>query len=149
MKILNRIIASIFTAASLTSCGLAILDGDAPAEDKGEHSIVISGTVSDSQTNGPIVGIKITMNAYGSGSARTPLETTSTYTGINGIYEIKADGFTEAIRCVITAESPEDSFIPYEKASQEINVNWSGPSYASKENTFFANDCNFKLKRIR
>ena len=149
MRLSIKIITSIITAALLSSCGLAVLDDRNSTSGKDTHSILISGTVSELKSGTPLSGIKVTLEAYGQTARTKPNLTTSVYSNSNGIYEILAEGFTEPIRCTITAASTDLESLPYESASQEINVNWTGTSYDNKKGTFFANDCNFQLTRIK
>lgn len=149
MKTYIRIITILTTAAILTSCGLALLDNNETA-DASDGNLIISGTIAENHTNTALKGIKVTLEAFPL-EARTniPSTTTSVYSDSRGCYMIEAQGLSGALRCEITAESVDLENMPYESSMQEINVNWNGTAFDKEKNTFVANNCDFKLARIR
>lgn len=143
-----KIVIYTVTAALLSSCGLAVLD-NAKDPEQSDLTIVVAGSVSDIKTNTPLNGIRITLKTYPLDSRSKAAATIAVYSDSNGIYTIESTGYSEAVRCVITADSPDMEALPYESASQEININWTGTSFDSKTGTFFANDCDFKLNKVK
>lgn len=134
----------LLTATLMWSCDMA-LDSNSP--EKG-CTVIVSGSVSDINSSVPLKGIRIAFSAYSqAGSQSTPILTQTVYSDSNGIYAIETDGITNAVRCRITAESPDPVELPYLSATQEVNINWSGSGYDAKQNAFFINNCDFKLSK--
>lgn len=144
---IKKIIISLSAAAALASCSLALLNNKDEAVD-GNHTVIISGAVSDITSNSPLQGIKITLQAFPENVIYPlPILTLSEYTDNNGMFTIGAGGFSEIISCKITASSTDMENMPYSTAVQEHHISWSGPSYDEEKLTFFVNDCNFQLSK--
>jgi hypothetical protein len=141
-------------SASLLSCSLILLDRDTSKQNdetsapKDNLKVIVNGVVSDIASNSIITGIKITFSAYTDDTtADPPLVTKTVYTDSNGIYTVEADGFSDSITCIITAESTSQNQTQYETVTNKVVVTWSGSSFNPEENTFFANECNFQMKQ--
>ena len=146
---LANILTAILSAIALTACGQIFLDDENKALE-GEYRLVMSGIVSEAGSNKSISGIKITFSAYMENSISVlPLMTKTVYTDGKGIYNREVEGFSEAIRCTITAEATKQNDSAYEKQSQDIVVTWSGDSFDEESSTFFVNNCNFQLNKSR
>lgn len=144
-----NILIVILSAIALTACAQMFLD-DNGSTLEGEYKLVMSGIVSEAGSSKPISGIKITFSAFKENSISVlPLMTKTVYTDGKGIYNLEAGGFSEAIRCTITAESTKQNDIAYENMSQDIVVTWSGDSFDEKNSTFFVNNCNFQMIKAR
>lgn len=143
-----RIFIALLTTAVSLSCSMAVVDNDSSSLEK-DCMLIVTGSVSDVETSAPLKGIKISFSAYPqNGSSSKPLFTQTVYSDSNGIYAIEAEGFEEPVTCRITAESPDLKELPYQTAIQEVNITWSGNGYDAHNNTFFVNDCDFKLSKI-
>lgn len=98
--------------------------------------------VADIETGAVLQDIKITFEAY-SPKGRL-LDTKTSYSSSDGIYSIKADGFTSMLKCRLTASDEKST---YSKSEIEVNVPWNGTSFNSKNGEFIINDCNFYLHK--
>lgn len=134
----------MLTATMMWSCAMG-LDSNGP--ERG-CTVIVSGSVADIGSNEPLKGIRISFSAYSQeGSQSAPILTQTVYSDSKGIYGIETDGITDAVRCRISAESPDPDELPYQSATQEVNINWSGSGYDAKQNAFFINNCDFKLSK--
>lgn len=145
---LANILTIILSATALLACDQVFLGDDNTTLD-GEYSVMMSGLVSEiGGGNNPIAGIRITFSAFEENSISVmPVVTKTVYTDGNGVYSVEAGGFSEAIRCTITASSTAQNSVQYEEQSQEILVTWNGDSFDPETSTFFVNNCNFLLKK--
>lgn len=144
---LSRILILVLSAASQISCSLALLNSDEAALD-GNCTVIISGAVSDLESNSPVTGIRITFAAYPENMLYPlPLITKTAYSDSNGLYSVEAFGFSDVITCKVTAESVDHKALPYEKSVNEILIQWSGEGFDEETMTFFVNNCNFQLKK--
>ena len=143
----KKIIILLSAAAMALSCSLALVNnGDEVVA--GEHTVVISGIVSDLDSKKPLQGMKITMQAFPENVLYPlPIVTLTEYTDNNGTFSLEADGLSEVITCKVTVSSPDMAAMPYEPASQEHHISWSGPSFDENNRIFFVNDCNFQLPK--
>lgn len=147
--IFKRIHILLTAAAVFLSCSMVLMDNDTDSSPREDCRIIVSGSISDMDTNVPLAGIKVAFCAYplnGAGGG-TPSVTQTVYSDSNGIYAVEIDGISESLSCTIIAESPDLETLPYQSASQEVNINWSGNGYDEGTGTFFVNDCDFKLSR--
>lgn len=134
----------LLAAASVISCDKALLSDDVYEMD-GDYRIVVTGSVSDLTDNAPLENIKVSLDAYPpSVLYPLPIITMTVYTTNKGLFSFDATGFTSSIICSIKAESTDGL---YASSTQEINVSWTGPTFDQENNTFFVNDCNFKLTK--
>lgn len=144
-----KILIVTLSAIALTACAQMFLDDEDKALE-GEYKLVMSGIVSEAGSSKPISGIKITFSAFKENSVSVlPLMTKTVYTDGKGIYNLEAEGFSEAIKCIITAEATRQNDADYEKLSQDIVVTWSGDSFDEENSTFFVNNCNFQMIKAR
>lgn len=145
--ILNTMILLLVSTAVL-SCSKAANDiediqcSTRPGE---PYSLVISGSASDKDSSLPLEEIKITLTAVEKPAKgrETSLEKTS-YTGSNGLFTLKADGFRNPVSIVLTAEDPNGR---YKTATHEIPLITWDSSYNMDGNSFFINECNFYLEK--
>ena len=142
-NIFNIIIMLLTMSAAFSCQALSVYDEvSKPAEESG---ILISGTVSDIDTDTPLEGIKLSFTAFAKeANTGTPILEMNVYSDNLGIYSVEASGFEGEITCLITATDPDDV---YEGACNEVEIRWSGISFDSSNSTFIVNDCDFKLKR--
>lgn len=105
-------------------------------------TIMITGTVSNTDSNSPIEGVKIVFNAFSEEDGGATVNTHNVYTDSNGIFNITAEDINTTVICLITAEHDE-----YVSEKKEIIVNWKGISYDAQNRTFFVNDCDFHLAK--
>lgn len=104
--------------------------------------IIISGTVSNKDTNEAIEGVRITLNVFGdSRMDGTPVRESAVYSDSEGEYSIVIDGIKTKVNCMIVTDHEQ-----YKEQSTTIMVNWTGTSYDEKNHTFFVNDCDFHLE---
>lgn len=144
-----NILIVILSAIAFTACDQIFLDNDDKVLE-GEYRLVMSGLVSEADSSKPISGIRITFSAFKeNGISVLPLMTKTVYTDGNGIYNLEAEGFSEAIKCTITAEATRQNDAVYEKMSHDIVVTWSGDSFDKERSTFFVNNCNFQMIKAR
>lgn len=140
-KAIRNIFIILIAAAAVISCDKALV-ADNGYELGGDYRIVVTGSVS-AMDNTPLEEIKVTLNAYPPDVLYPlPLVTKTVYTDNKGLYSVDAFGFSGSIICNVKAESQDGS---YNSETQELKITWSGPSFDEKNNTFFVNDCNFKL----
>ena len=113
----------------------------------GPHSLIVSGIVSDKDTELPLEGIKIRFGAYPKGhtDAEVIIEK-NVYSDNKGKFKIEADGFGGAITCILTASDTDGI---YQAAEQEINITWEGVSYDMSSETFVVNAEEFKLGKAK
>lgn len=136
----------LLTATLAWSCSMAF---DINGPERG-CTVIVSGSVSDIDNNKPLKGIRISFNAYSQeGNQSAPILTQTVYSDSNGIYAIETDGITDAVRCRISAESPDPDELPYQSATQEVNITLTGNGYDAQQNTFFINNCDFKLSKTK
>ena len=110
-----------------------------------DYRLVITGTVSDFNTNAPLEGIKVSFSARIQGDTKgKPLYEVNVYTDNRGAYTIDMDTYRTSVTCTITASDTEDIYI---SSANEVEVTWSGVSFDSFSSTFVVNDCDFKLER--
>lgn len=113
--------------------------------EESSYSLIISGSASDIESSLPIEEIKITLTAteISEKGKATEIEKTS-YTGSDGLFTLKAEGFTNPVSIILTAEDPNGK---YDAATHEIPlISWDS-SYNMSGNSFYINDCDFHLKR--
>lgn len=110
-----------------------------------DQTVIISGTVSDISTNSPLEGVKIVFHAFDSDDLQlAPVAAQNAYTDSKGVFSIVSGGHTSSVMCVI-----ETSHDEYSSVRKEILINWKGTSYDMDRKTFFVNDCDFHLEKIR
>lgn len=147
IKTLKKLLALVILSTTTVSCSLAFLN-DEDAELDGNLKIVINGVVSDVVTNASLEDILVTFSAFAENSPSVmPLISKTAYTDSNGIYRIEVSGFSDAITCVLTAESTDRSEMHYQLQENKIVVTWSGNTYDSTNRIFYVNDCNFQMKK--
>ena len=149
IRTFKKISALILLAASALSCTSLILL-DTPEENRHEDNLklTVNGVVSDVETNQPISGIKITLEAFAENTPTLlPDAAKTVHTDENGVYTIEASGFSGTITCTLTAESPEDAAVKYETITNKVVVTWDGSSFDETSNTAYVNDCNFQMSR--
>lgn len=142
MRIIIRNI-SIFLLIAL--CGLScsrFLSDDSLLSGNGSHRIILSGIVVDTDSGEPLEDIKITFSVLSEDDFVQSYLTKIVYTDNEGFYGLDMEALPRKVRCSVTAE---DSDAGYLKATQELNVFWSGPSFDPESGIFFVNDCNFQL----
>lgn len=141
---ISRTFMMMLTATMVWSCDMAI-DSNSP---ENGCKVIVTGSVSDIDSNEPLKGIKVSFRAYSQdGSQSSPLLTQTVYSDSNGIYAIETDSITDAVKCRISAESPDPKKLPYFPAIQEVNINWKGNGYDDRQNSLFVNNCDFKLSK--
>lgn len=144
-----NILTVILSALAFAACAQIFLDDDDKILE-GEYKLLMSGIVSESGSTKPLSGIKITFSAFKENDISVlPLLTKTVYTDGKGTYNLEAEGFSEPIKCTITAESTKQNDTAYEKSSQDILVTWSGDSFDEEESIFFVNNCNFQMNKVR
>ena len=145
----KKISALILTAAVAMSCSsVLLLDPKDKAQVVEDLKLTVNGVVSDVTSNAPIEGMKITLQAYAENSpSLLPDATKTVFTDDKGVYTIEATGFSGAVTCIVTAQSPEEADVKYETTSNKIVVNWSGSSFDAESNTAYINECNFQMSR--
>ena len=144
-KYIKYILSLMLAAASAVSCNVVFLSDDI-AMNEDNLTVVVNGIVSDVTSNSTLTGIKITFEAFkGETEAGSPLESKTVYTDSNGIYSLQAEGFTDAITCILTAESTDQNETQYVTLTNKIVVTWTGSSYDEEEGTFYVNNCNFQM----
>ena len=129
----------IFTSLLLTAA--ALLSCSKTQDLDGEHTVIISGIVSETASNTPLEGVMITFCATDKENVSIS-SSQNVYTDSNGRYRIESDGFINPMTCTLDVTHPG-----FSSTRKTILVNWSGPSYDEKKNIFFVNDCNFHLER--
>lgn len=129
----------IFTSLLLTAA--ALLSCSKTQDLDGEHTVIISGIVSDTASNTPVEGVMITFSAIDKEGISINVSQ-NVYTDSNGRYRIESDGLYDPLTCTLDVTHPG-----FSSTRKTILVNWSGPSYDEKKNIFFVNDCNFHLER--
>lgn len=147
ITVLKKISALILTTALALSCSnLILLDDDTDVQLKDNLKLTVNGVVSDVESNLPIPGIKITLEAFAENTPTIlPDATKTVHTDENGVYTIEASGFSGTITCTLTAESPEDAAVKYETVTNKVVVTWDGSSFDATDNTAYVNDCNFQM----
>jgi hypothetical protein len=141
IKTLKKLLAMAIIAASSSACSLALLNDDEEAAMDGEFKIVVNGVASDAKTNTPLTGTKVTFNAFPENSISVlPLISKTAYTDSKGIYNIEVEGFSEPVRCTLTAETDE-----FCTMTNKLLVTWCGNSFDYRSNTFYVNECNFQM----
>lgn len=134
------LIAALITFCIFSSCSKAFLTENSSASGQG-FRLVISGNVFSETDYSLQENASLTFRAYSlSDPSSLPIATQTAYTSSNGKYTIVSDGFSEAIKCIITASAPPGCNLKDE--TQEISVTWEGPSM--RDDTFFVNT-NFTL----
>lgn len=134
-KLLDIMIFGLLYIAAFYSCS------SMTSEDMQQGgTIMITGTVSSSDSGSPVEGVKIMFNAFSQTGSTEPVNSQNVYTDSNGIYSIAAEDISTTVTCIITAEHPE-----YISEEKEIIVNWKGISYDAMRGTFYVNDCDFYL----
>ena len=106
-----------------------------------ETNIVINGTVSESGSGLPVEGVKLLLKGYNSGIS---VLSQDSYTDSQGRFNIKAGYVNKPIKCMVSTEHPE-----YSGMQKEILIKWSGTSFDSETTTFYVNDCDFHIERVR
>ena len=113
----------------------------------GPHSLIVSGIVSDKDSELPLEGIKIHFGAYPKGHTETEaIIEKNIYTDNKGKFKIEADGFGDMITCILNAS---DTDRVYQEAEQVINITWEGVSYDMSSETFVVNAEEFKLEKVK
>jgi hypothetical protein len=107
-----------------------------------ETNIVINGTVSESGSGLPVEGVKLLLKGYNA-SGNSVLSQDS-YTDSQGTFNLKSVYVNKAIRCTIATDHKE-----YSSMQKEIIINWSGTSFDHESRTFYVNDCDFHIERVR
>lgn len=107
-----------------------------------ETNIVINGTVSESGSGLPVEGVKLLLKGYNA-SGNSVLSQDS-YTDSQGTFNLKSVYVNKAIRCTIATDHKE-----YSSMQKEIIINWSGTSFDPESRTFYVNDCDFHIERVR
>ena len=107
-----------------------------------ETNIVINGTVSESSSGQPVEGVKLLLKGYDD-SGNSVLSQDS-YTDSQGTFNLKSVYVNKAIRCTIATDHKE-----YSSMQKEIIINWSGTSFDPESRTFYVNDCDFHIERVR
>ncbi len=140
-RLFNIMTLWLLSIAAFCSCSPAYLDGGDTAEDL---TLIIAGTVSETAGSKPVEGVKIRFQAYGpKGLSDSPVMTQNAYTDSQGVFSIKAEGFSSAVTCVLVTEHPD-----YSSVRKDILINWKGTSYDIQTRTFFVNDCNFVVDKL-
>lgn len=130
----------LLSIAAFCSCSLV----DQENEINDTMTLIISGTVSDNASKQPLEGVKIIFQAYASeGQSDSPEISQNAYTDSNGVFSIKATGFSSAVTCVLTTDHPD-----YSSVRKDILINWTGTSYDFQTKTFFVNDCDFHVDKL-
>lgn len=143
-KNIFNIIMMLLTLSAAFSCDALVMDQQTDKL-KGDGKLMISGTVSDSQTASPLEGIRISFSAFEKSAENgLPLMEMNVYTDNHGTYTIEAEGFSEDLTCLVTATDTEGA---YKGAVQEVTVTWGGVSFDMSNDTFIVNDCDFKLEK--
>ena len=145
-KYLYKILSLVLLSASLLSCSLILLDIN-DRQTGSNFKVIVNGVVSDVTSNSVITGAKITFEAYADETAATPFLTKTVYSDSNGIYTVEAEGFSDPITCLVTAESTTQNQAQYETLTNKVVVTWNGSSFDQESNTFFVNECNFQMKQ--
>ena len=146
-KYIKYILSLMLAAASAASCDVVLLSDDI-AKNEDNLTVVVNGIVSDVASNSTLTGIKITFEAYsGETISGSPLASKTVYTDSNGLYTVQAEGFSDAITCIVTAESTNQNEEQYETMTNKVVVTWAGSSYDMDKGTFFVNDCNFQMRK--
>lgn len=110
-----------------------------------DYRLVITGTVSDFNTDAPLEGIKVSFSARIQGDVKgKPLYEMNVYTDNHGTYTIDTDTYPTPVTCTITASDTEGTYI---SSVNEVEVTWSGVSFDAFSSTFIVNDCDFKLEK--
>lgn len=110
-----------------------------------DHRLVITGTVSDFDTDSPLEGIKVSFTANIIGDTEgKPLYQMNVYTDNHGTYIIDTQAYPNPLTCTITAGDGEDV---YQSSVNEVDVTWSGTAFDAFSQIFVVNDCNFKLEK--
>jgi hypothetical protein len=131
---LTALAIMLFTVFT-TSCSKALLDDNSVF--KGNHDLIITGTVSDNLL--PLEGIKVTFDCNGK---RQRSVSQTVYTDSRGIYWISLQELSGILSCSIKAEDLENG---YTSQTSSLTVDWTGPSFVG--NTFYVNDLNISLKK--
>ena len=149
MTVFKKISTLILTTVLALSCSnLILLDNHDDVQPKDNLKLTVNGVVSDVETNQPISGIKITLEAFAENTPTLlPDAAKTVHTDENGVYTIEASGFSGTITCTLTAESPEDAAVKYETITNKVLVTWDGSSFDETSNTAYVNDCNFQMSR--
>lgn len=142
-KIILNITTLLLISAAFVGCNVGILDDKSKVLD-GDGVLIINGTVSDKADGSPLEDIKIVFNAYPSKGDKRSALTLTEYTSSKGVFIIRAEGFSDNVHCVISAE--DDKGI-YSSSYTDINVTWCGTAYDINNNSFVVNDCNFHLSK--
>ena len=138
-----HILLMLLALPAAFSCDSFISMDEVEAPKHGGLSLIINGTVSDSDTSMPIEGVKISFRAYPkNGTTKKPLAELNVYTDNNGVYSIESQGFSEELTCIVQASDPEGV---YTSAEQEVGIPWSGTAFDEGNDCFIVNDCDFKL----
>ena len=110
-----------------------------------DHRLVITGTVSDFNTDAPLEGIKVSFIARIKGDTKgKPLYEMNVYTDNHGAYMIDMNAYPNPLTCTITAGHEDKA---YKSSVNEVVVTWSGTAFDSFGQIFVVNDCNFKLEK--
>ena len=131
----------LLSIAAFCSCSPGSLDGGYTGEGM---TLIISGTVSETASKQPLEGVKIMFQAYESeGNPDLPAITQNAYTDSHGAFNIKAEGFSSAVTCILTTDHPD-----YSSVRKDILINWKGTSYDFQTRTFYVNDCDFHIDKL-
>ena len=114
-------------------------------EKEGDNRLVITGTVSDFDTDKPIKGIKVSLTARIQGDSNgKPLHEINVYTNNHGAYTIDLTCTPVPLTCSIEAADRDKV---YKNSVNNVEVTWTGTAFDSFSNMFIVNDCNFKLEK--
>jgi hypothetical protein len=138
-KLFRTLILTLLPMAVLSSCSQMDMSFDFA----GSGTVVISGTISDTDTKQPLENVNMDFQAFDSRNSEfRPDYNQKVSTDSKGFFRITATGFTSSITCIVTAEAEG-----YNKEQKEVHINWSGTSFDEETATFYVNDCDFHLKK--
>lgn len=138
-KLINIITLWLLSMAAFCSCNN--IEGHIPSLERNGGTVIVTGSVSDIDTKEPVEGVKIIFAAFEADSS-SPVATQNVYTDSRGIFNLRAEDISSAVRCMITADH-----IDYQNVTKEIIINWNSISYDADNGIFYVNDCDFHLER--
>jgi len=139
MKRITTIFMTLLSVVLTASCSKALLDGEGGGT--GTYDLVISGIVSDNTDQTPLEGIRLSFIARSKSLGKYNLRV---YTDSKGVYQIYMPDLEGALQCDIIAEDMNGE---YDSQTCRLAVDKSGPSLVG--NTFYVNDLNMTLNKIR
>ena len=135
----------IYISIMLLALSAAFSCSEFTINDGEDHRLVITGTVSDFNTDAPLDGIKVSFTARIKGDTNgKPLYEMNVYTDNHGAYITDLQSYPNPLTCTITAGQEDNT---YKSSDNEVDVTWSGTAFDAFGQIFVVNDCNFKLEK--